>query len=147
MKSVSQEAESRRESDWEKCRKPESPNQRKPKPMDGAGARAEQRRTSVGAALNFGSNRNAGQKHESDDAPENPMKYSEDQTVRKHMQAPVVEKGTPDNRKVGKSAVAERHVQSDPGFKIADCRSAHVRSERKNTERTFDSRRKRSSTV
>jgi hypothetical protein len=149
MKSVSQEAEARRESDWEKSRKPESPNQRKPKPADDAGSRAAQREKSIGKGkTNRGLNQDAGAVHESEAVPDRPMQYTKPQFERAHEKAPVASEGSIDNRKTVESGVTlGRHVQSDPGFKIADRRSAHVRSERKNTERTFDSRRKRSSTV
>jgi hypothetical protein len=151
--SVSKAAEARRESDWEKNRKPESPNSGKTQNPNTNCGRAEQRRTSVGEGnLNLGSNVNMGRTSEQSQAveqkPGGGFSYTKEQFERKHEQAPVVEKGTPDNRKTVKSgATLGRHVQSDNGFKIAERRSTHVRSERKNTERTFDSRRKRSSTV
>jgi len=151
-KSVSQIANERREKDHEASRKAVSPNKGKTQNPNTNCGRDEQRRTSVGEGnLNIGSNRNMGRKHESEDAPEHKPQggfgYTKEQFERKHEQAPSVEDGAIDNRKVGESVVAERYVQSDPGFKIADRRSTHVRSERKNTERTFDSRRKRSSSV
>ena len=47
--------------------------------------RAEQRRTSVGAGLNLGSNRNAGSKSEQELAPENPSVLDKNtQFVRPH---------------------------------------------------------------
>jgi hypothetical protein len=47
--------------------------------------RAEQRRTSVGAGLNLGSNRNAGSNSEQELAPENPSVLDKNtQFVRKH---------------------------------------------------------------
>ena len=52
---------------------------------------------------------------------------------------------TIDNRKVGESAVAERHVRSDDGFKIAERRSASVAANRRETEKVFADRRKKSS--
>ena len=112
--------------------------------------REEQRRRSVGEGNpNLGSNRNAGRKHESEAAPEHQPKggfgYSDDQTERSHSQAPVVEDGAIDNRKVGESAVAERHIRSDDGFRIAERRSASVQQNRKETEKVFADRRKKSS--
>ena len=152
--SVSKAAERSRESDWEKSRKKTSKvSKLKPKPMDGAGAREEQRRTSVGEGqLNLGSNRNMGRKHESEDAPvhepQGGFGYTEDQTVRSHSQAPVVEKGAIDNRRTVKSSVTlGRHVQSDPGFKIAERRNVAVVGNRNSTAKQFDDRRKKSSSV
>jgi hypothetical protein len=59
MKSASQEAEARRESDWEKNRKPQSPNSGKTQNLNSNSERDEQRRTSVGEGQpNIGSNRN-----------------------------------------------------------------------------------------
>jgi hypothetical protein len=145
-KSVSQEAEARRESDWEKSRKPESPNQRKPKPADDAGSRAAQRERSIGKdKTNRGLNQDAGAVHESEAVPDRPMQYTKPQFERKHEQAPVVADGAIDNRKVKESSVAERHVQSDDGFKIAERRSASVAANRKETEKVFADRRKKSS--
>jgi hypothetical protein len=70
MKSASQEAEARRKSDWEKNRKPESPNSGKTQNLNSNSGRDEQRRTSVGEGQpNIGSNRNMGRNHESEDAP------------------------------------------------------------------------------
>jgi hypothetical protein len=152
-KSVSQIANERREKDHEASRKALSPNKGATQNSNTNCGREEQRRTSVAEGqLNLGSNVNMGRTSEQSQAPEQKpsggFSYTKEQFERKHEQAPVVEKGTPDNRKTVKSGASlGRHVQSDNGFKIADRRSAHVRSERKNTERTFDSRRKRSSTV
>ena len=147
--SVSQIANERRERDHEASRKAVSPNQGKQNPNTNWG-RKEQRETSVGKnQLNLGSNRNADRVHESEVAPEHQPSgafgYSKDQTVRKHEPAPVVEKGAIDNRKVKESTVAERHVQSDAGFRIAERRSASVAQNRKETEKGFADRRKRSS--
>src|SRR6266576_6524985 len=101
--SVSKAAEARRESDWEKNRKPESPNSGKTQNPNTNCGRGEQRRTSVAEGQpNLGSNRNMGRKHESEDAPEHKPQggfgYSPDQYERDHSQAPVVEKGAIDNR-------------------------------------------------
>ena len=146
-KSVSREAEARRESDWEKSRKPESPNQRKPKPADDAGSRAAQRERSIGKdKTNRGLNQDAGAVHESEAVPDRPMQYTKPQFERKHEQAPVVEDGAIDNRKTAESKVTlGRHVQSDDGFKIAERRSASVAANRKETEKVFADRRKQSS--
>ena len=74
MKSVSQEAEARRENDHEKGRKSTSPNKkdRKKKYPEGTYfGRDLQRKTSVGEGnQNVGSNRNAGRKSEQECAPE-----------------------------------------------------------------------------
>jgi hypothetical protein len=92
-----------------------------------------------------------GRKHESEDAPEQKpsggFRYSEDQTVRSHSQAPVVEEGAIDNRLTKKTKAGERHVTSQPGFDVAKRRSESVRSNRSETEKVFDSRRKKSSSV
>ena len=150
--SVSKAAEARRESDWEKNRKPESPNSGKTQNPNTNCGRAEQHRTSVGEGqLNVGSNQNIGRKHESEDAPEHKPQggfgYTEDQTKRSHSQAPVVEEGAVDNRSTKKTGVAERHVTSQPGFDVAKRRSGSVRSNRSETEKVFDSRQKKSSSV
>ncbi len=74
--------------------------------------------------------------------------YTKEQFERKHEPAPVVEKGAIDNRRTVKSGVTlGRHVQSDPGFKIAERRKAAVVSNRKSTEKQFDDRRKGTSSV
>jgi hypothetical protein len=108
--------------------------------------REEQRKTSVGDQKNLGSNRNAGSKSEQELAPENPSVLDKNtQFVRKHEPAPVVEDGAIPNRQVKQSDVAERHVQSDDGFKIAERRSASVQQNRKETEKVFADRRKKTS--
>jgi len=115
--------------------------------------RAEQRERSVGEGQsNLGSNRNMGRKHESEDAPvhepQGGFSYTKDQTVRRHESAPVVEKGAIDNRRTVKSSITlGRHVQSDPGFKIAERRNAAVVGNRNSTAKTFDEHRKKSSSV
>lgn len=69
-----------------------------------------------------------------------------EQFDRKHEPAPVVEDGAIDNRKTAESkATLGRHVQSDEGFKIAERRSASVAANRKETEKVFADRRKKSS--
>src|SRR5258708_5914582 len=151
-KSVSQIANERREKDHEASRKSLSPNKGKTQNANTNWGRDEQRRTSVGEEPNLGSNRNMGRKHESEDAPEHKPQggfgYTKEQFKRKHEQAPVVEKGTPDNRKTVKSgATLGRHVTSDDGFPIAGRRNQSVRSNRAQTEKVFDSRRKKSSSV
>jgi len=152
-KSVSQSEERLREDRWEKNRKSLSPNKGKTQDPNTNCGRSEQRRTSVGEGnLNLGSNVNMGRTSEQSQAPEQKpgggFSYTKEQFERAHEKAPVASEGSIDNRKTVNSGVTlGRHVQSDDGFKIAERRSAHVRSERKNTERTFDSRRKRSSSV
>ncbi|SRR6266404_216488 len=148
-KSVSQEALSSRESDWEKSRKPESPNQRKPKPADDAGSRIAQRERSIGKGkTNCGLNQDAGAVHESEAVPDRPMQYTKSQFERAHEKAPVASEGSIDNRKTVKSgATLGRHVTSDEGFQIAKRRNASVVGNRKSTEKQFDDRRKRSSSV
>jgi hypothetical protein len=59
---------------------------------------------------------------------------AKDQTVRKH-EVGVAEKGGPDNRKVRKTSVAERHIQSEDGLKTAGRRSAYVKQARKTREK------------
>jgi hypothetical protein len=152
MKSVSEMANERREKDHEASRKDVSPNKGKTQNPNTNWGRKEQRETSIAEGqLNIGSNQNAGRVHESEAAPvhepQGGFGYSDDQTERSHTQAPVVEDGAIDSRKVKESPVAERHVQSDDGFKIAERRSASVASNRKETERAFDSHRKKSSSV
>ena len=152
-KSVSQIANERREKDHEASRKSLSPNKGKTQNPNTNCGRDEQRRTCVGEGnLNLGSNVNMGRTSEQSQTPEQKpgggFGFTKPQFERSHEKAPVASEGSIDNRKTVKSGVTlGRHVQSDEGFKIANRRSAHVRSERKNTERTFDSRRKRSSTV
>ena len=150
--SVSKAAEARRESEWEKNRKSLSPNKGKTQNVNTNCGRAEQRSTSVAEGQpNLGSNRNMGRKHESEDAPEQKpsggFSYTKEQFERAHEKAPVASEGSIDNRKVRESAVAERHVQSDDGFKIAERRNAVVLGNRNSTAKQFDDRRKRSSSV
>src|SRR5712664_2456681 len=111
--------------------------------------REKQRRTSVGEGnLNNGSNRNMGRKHESEDAPvhepQGGFRYTPDQTERRHEGVDSDSKaGGRKPREVKESSVAERHVQGEPGFTEAERRHSSVAANRKETERTFDSRRKR----
>src|SRR5260370_36521638 len=106
-KSVSQIANEGREKDHEASRKDVSPNKGKTQNPNTNWGRKEQRQTSISEGqLNIGSNQNAGRVHESEVAPvhepQGGFGYSDDQTERSHSQAPVVEKGTPDNRKTVK---------------------------------------------
>jgi hypothetical protein len=147
--SVSRAEESRREKNHESSRKKTSiVKALKPKSSDSF-TRADQHATVVGP--NEGSNKNFGRAHESESAPEHKPQggfgYTKPQFQRRHEQAPSVEDGAIDNRKVRESAVAERHVQSDDGFKIAERRNAAVVGNRKSTAKTFDERRKKSSSV
>jgi|SRR5882724_9687077 len=140
------------EKDREKNRKKTSPVRGSVQNANTNCGREEQRQTSVGEGPNLGSNRNMGRKHESEDAPvhepQGGFGYTEDQTVRSHSQAPVVEKGAIDNRRTVKSSVTlGRHVQSDPGFKIAERRNVAVVGNRNSTAKQFDDRRKKSSSV
>jgi len=115
--------------------------------------RAEQRERSVGEGQsNLGSNRNMGRKHQSEDAPEHKPQggfgFTKPQFERSHEKAPVASEGSIDNRKTVKSGVTlGRHVQSDPGFKIAERRNAAVVGNRNSTAKTFDEHRKKSSSV
>lgn len=63
-----------------------------------------------------------------------PCETSIDQTTRKH-EVGVVEKGAGANRVIKKTAVAERHVTSEPGMANAKRRSAHVKSVRAQREK------------
>jgi len=154
--SVSRAAEARREKDHEASRKVTSKVKSfKPKPSDGF-TRADQHGTVQGP--NLGSNRNnpdrvvssrekVGNIQVEAHGVSNPD-FTSDQFVRKHEQAPVVEKGAIDNRRTVKSSVTlGRHVQSDPGFKIAERRNAAVVGNRNSTAKQFDDRRKKSSSV
>jgi hypothetical protein len=79
---------------------------------------------------------------------ENPMKYTVPQFERRHEDVDSGSKiGGRKPRDVKESPVAERHVQGEPGFTGAERRHASVVANRKETERTFDSRRKGSSSV
>src|SRR6266404_4684193 len=120
------------EKDREKNRKKTSPVRGSVQNPNTNCGREDQRETSVGEGNpNLGSNRNNPDRVVSNrervghivveaHGVTNPD-FTLDQTKRSHSQAPVVEKGTPDNRKTVKSgATLGRHVQSDDGFKIAD---------------------------
>jgi hypothetical protein len=150
-KSVSQIANERREKDHEASRKDVSPNKGKTQNPNTNWGRKEQRETSINEGqLNLGSNRNMGRAHESEAAPQHQPSgafgYSKDQTQRKHEPAPVVEDGAIDTRKTAESKVTlGRHVTSDNGFQIAERRSASVQQNRKETDRVFADRRKKSS--
>ena len=132
-------------------RKKLSPNRgstQKPSTNQTEWGRESQRETSVGKGnLNLGSNRNAGRAHENESVPDRPMQFTPDQTERDHGKMPVAAEGSIDNRKVGESAAAERHVRSDEGFKIAERRSNSVAANRRETEKAFDARRKKNSSV
>jgi len=154
MKSVSEVANERREKDHEASRKTVSPNKGKTQNPNTNWGRQEQQETSV-KGPNLGSNRNSPDRVVSNREKVGHLEVAAhgvtkpettvEQFERKHEPAPVVEKGAIDNRKVGESTVAERHVRSDDGFKIAERRSASVAANRKNTEQTFADRRKKSS--
>jgi len=148
--SVSKAAEARRESEWEKNRKALSPNKGKTQDPNTNCGRDEQRRTSVGEEPNLGSNRNMGRKHESEDAPEHQpqggFSFTPDQTERSHSDVDSDSKtGGHKPREVKESSAAERHVQGEPGFVEAGRRSAAVQSRRRETEKVFADRRKKSS--
>ena len=154
-KSVSQIANERREKDHEANRKSVSPNKGKTtqNPNTNSG-RQEQRERSV-RGPNLGSNRNNPDRAVSNrekvghlDVEAHGVTKPEttvEQFERRHEPAPVVENGAIPNRKVNESAVAERHVQSDDGSKIAERRSASVAQNRQETEKVFADRRKKSS--
>ncbi len=152
-KSVSQIANERREKDHEASRKSVSPNKGKTQNPNINCGRDEQRRTSVGEGnSNLGSNVNMGRTSEQSQAPEQKLGggfgYTKEQFERSHEKAPVASEGSIDNRKTAKSgATLGRHVQSDPGFKIAERRNAAVVGNRNSTAKTFDERRKKSSSV
>src|SRR5215467_10205165 len=101
--------------------------------------REEQRRRSVGAGnLNLGSNRNAGRVHESESAPENPMRYTKDQTVRRHEQATFEGKGEAGKREVTRnsSATLGRHISSSKsGADVSMERADLVKSTRAKREK------------
>ncbi len=156
--SVSKAAEARRESDWEKNRKPESPNSGKTQNPNTNCGRGEQRRTSVAEGQpNLGSNRN-----NPDRVVGNREKVGNivveahgvnpdttpDQTERNHSDVDSDSKaGGHKPREVKESSAAERHVQGETGFVERDRRSTQVRKNRAETEKVFDSRRKKSSSV
>ena len=153
-KSVSQIANERREKDHEASRKDVSPNKGKTQNPATNSGRQEQRERSV-KGPNLGSNRNNPDRVVSNREKVRHLEVEAhgvtkpettvEQFERKHEPAPVVEDGAIPNRKVSESAVAERHVQSDEGFKIAERRSASVAANRKETEKVFADRRKKSS--
>ena len=71
-----------------------------------------------------------------------------DQTERNHSDVDSDSKaGGHKPREVKESSAAERHVQGEPGFVERDRRSTQVRKNRAETEKVFDSRRKKSSSV
>jgi hypothetical protein len=155
-KSVSQIANERREEDHEANRKSVSPSKGKTtqNPNTNCG-RDEQRETSV-KGQNLGSNKNNPDRVVSNRERVGHLEVEAhgvakpgttvEQFVRKHEPAPVVADGTTDNRKAATSTVTlGRHVQSDEGFKIVERRSASVAQNRKETEKVFADRRKKSS--
>jgi hypothetical protein len=153
-KSVSQIANERREKGHEASRKDVSPNRGKTQNPATNSGRQEQRERSV-KGPNLGSNRNNPDRVVSNREKVGHLEVAAhgvtkpettvEQFERKHEPAPVVEDGAIPNRKVNESAVAERHVQSDEGFKIAERRSASVAQNRQETEKVFADRRKKSS--
>ena len=120
--------------------------------------REEQRRTSVAEGQpNLGSNRN-----NPDRVVGNREKVGNivveahgvnpdttpDQTERNHSDVDSDSKaGGHKPREVKESSAAERHVQGETGFVERDRRSTQVRKNRAETEKVFDSRRKKSSSV
>jgi hypothetical protein len=62
--------------------------------------------------------------------------FTKDQAIRTH-ETGVVEKGAADNRKIVKTKVAERHVQSEAGLKTAARRSTFIKEARKENEKVF----------
>src|SRR6266404_3290035 len=68
--------------------------------------------------------------------------YSEDASGAKPLQGELEGKGENDERVVRASKVAERHVTSKNGLDVAKERSAHVESNRKESAKLFDSKRK-----
>jgi hypothetical protein len=154
-KSVSQIANERREKDHEASRKSVSPNKGKTQNPNTNCGRVEQRETSV-KGPNLGSNRNNPDRAVSNREKVGHLEVAAhgvtkpettvEQFERKHEPAPSVEDGAIDNRKTAKSKVTlGRHVQSDDGFQIAERRSASVAQNRKESEKVFADRRKKSS--
>jgi hypothetical protein len=154
--SVSRVAEARREKDHEASRKATSKVKSfKPKPSDSF-TRADQHATVTGP--NLGSNRNNPDRVvsnrekvgnivvEAHGVP-NPDTTPE-QFERRHEDVDSGSKsGGHKPREVKDSSVAERHVQGEPGFVEAGRRSAAVQSRRRETEKVFDSHRKKYSSV
>jgi len=157
-KSVSREVESAREPAWEKNRKKTSAVKAlKSKPADDAGSRVAQRERSVGEGQpNLGSNRNnpdrvvtnregGGNIVVEAHGVSNPD-TTPDQTERNHSDVDSDSKaGGRKPRQVKESSAAERHVQGEPGFVEAGRRSTAVQSRRRETEKVFADRRKKSS--
>jgi|ERR1041384_5777620 hypothetical protein len=154
-KSVSQIANERREKDHEADRKAVSPNKGKTQNPNTNCGRQEQRETSV-EGPNLGSNQNNPNRAVSNREKVGHLEVAAhgvtkpettvEQFERKHEPAPVVEDGAIDSRKTVESkATLGRHIQSDEGFKIAERRSASVAANRKETEKVFADRRKKSS--
>jgi hypothetical protein len=154
--SVSRVAEARRGKDHEAGRKATSKIKSfKPKPSDSF-TRADQHATVVG--LNVGSNRNNPERVVSNrekvgnivveaHGVTNPD-FTPDQTERSHSDVDSGSKaGGHKSREVKESVAAERHVQGEPGFVEAGRRSAAVQSRRRETEKVFDSHRKKYSSV
>jgi len=118
--------------------------------------RAEQRERSVGEGPNLGSNRNNPDRVvsnrekvgnivvEAHGVP-NPDTTPE-QFERRHEDVDSDSKlGGRKPREVKESSAAQRHVQGEPGFVEAGRRSAAVQSRRRETEKVFADRRKKSS--
>jgi len=157
-KSVSQIANERREKDHEASRKSVSPSKGKTQNPNTNWGRAEQRRTSVADGQpNLGSNRNNPDRVVSSrekvgsivvEAHGVNPDTTPDQTERNHSDVDSDSKaGGHKPREVKESSAAERHVQGETGFVERDRRSTQVRKNRAETEKVFDSRRKKSSSV
>src|SRR6266480_1328794 len=153
-KSVSQIANERREKDHEASRKSVSPSKGKTQNPNTNWGRAEQRRTSVADGQpNLGSNRNNPDRVVTNRErvgnivveASNPD-TTPDQTERNHSDVDSDSKaGGRKPRQVKESSAAERHVQGEPGFVEAGRRSVAVQSRRRETEKVFADRRKKSS--
>jgi hypothetical protein len=154
--SVSRVAEARREKDHESNRKATSKIKSfVPKKSDSF-TRADQHATVQGP--NLGSNRNNPDRvvsnREKVDTLEveahgvtNPD-FTPDEFERTHADVDSESKlGGHKQREVKESSAAERHVTGEPGFIEASRRSASVAQNRKETEKAFDDRRKRYSSV
>ncbi len=155
-KSVSQIANERREKDHEASRKSLSPNRGQTQKPNTNWGRAEQRRTSVADGQpNLGSNRNNPDRVVSSrekvgsivvEAHGVNPDTTPDQTERNHSDVDSDSKaGGRKPRQVKESSAAERHVQGEPGFVEAGRRSTAVQSRRRETEKVFADRRKKSS--
>ncbi len=150
---MSVEDNKKQEKELETHRKRTSPNRGSTQNPNSNSGREEQRRTSVGEGqLNLGSNRNAGRRSEQEDAPDSAVvnhPHSECESGAVPSQAAFEGKGEAAERSVQASkATAGRHVTSGKdGRAVSDERARSVLARRKETEKLFDSHRKKHSSV